>query len=72
MDDNSQWESGPNCYGGLDVDVLLDDSLAGLVGAFLGRLPNRLNQTALPAAEADLSADAEQRRNRNALEQRQV
>lgn len=70
MDDDAHRPSGTDGDGGLDVEILLDDALADLVGAFGHRPADRLDEVALVAAEGDLAADTERRGHRDALQQR--
>lgn len=69
MDDDAQRPARADRDRRLNVQVLLDDALAGLVGALGRRLPNGLHQIALGAAKGGLRADAEQCRERDALQE---
>src|SRR3546814_208649 len=69
VDDHAQGPTGADGDGRLDVEVPLGDALAGAVGVLLSGFPQRPDQVALLTAEAELGADAEQRREDHALDQ---
>jgi len=60
VDDHAQRPAGADGDGRLDVEVPLGEALARAVGVLLGGFPQRPDQVALLAAEAQLRADAEQ------------
>ena len=70
MNDNAQRPAGTDGDGRLDVEVLLNNALAGLIDILLGRFANRLDEIALLASERDLGADAQQSGQSHALQQR--
>ena len=60
MNNNAKRPTGTDGDGRLDVEVLLDNALAGLIDVLLCRFANRLDEIALLAAKSDLGADAQQ------------
>ena len=69
MDDHAQRPAGSNRDRRLQVQVLLDDPLAGLVGGLLGGFADGLDEVVFVAAEGHLPAHAEKRRQCDALEE---
>src|SRR5882757_7239516 len=67
--DDAQRPAGSHGDGRLDVEVLLDNALARLIGALLGGLANSPPEVAFRTTEPDLAPDAEQRGECDTLEQ---
>src|SRR5260221_5131849 len=59
MDDHTERPARTDRDRRLDVQILFDDALAGLVCALWRRLPDRLDQVAVLAPEGDLTSYAE-------------
>src|SRR5215469_16629038 len=68
VNDDAKRPARPHFDGRLDIEILLSDLLAGLIDTVLSGLADGHDQITLPIDD-QLTADAEQCRNRHALEQ---
>ena len=69
MDHGADGPAGPDGDGRLHVEIARGDAVAGARRILLGRFAQRPNQIAFVAAEAELGPDAEQGRERDALQE---
>src|SRR6185369_8400479 len=64
-----EWPAWPDRDGRLDIEIALDQALAGAVGRGLRRLLQRLHEVAVGGSKSQLTADAHDGRERDPLQE---